>query len=36
MVEGNAEGIIIINPETGSNVNITKWKIGAEPNQNNI
>jgi hypothetical protein len=36
MNDGNAEGIVIVSPNVGSNAQITKWKIGSEPNLTNI
>ena len=30
MFNGHGEGLVIVGPETGSNANICKWKIGVE------
>ena len=30
MFNGHGEGLVIVSPETGSNANICKWKIGVE------
>ena len=35
MVNGNAEGLIVVNPSFGSSVHVSKWKIGAEANSSN-
>lgn len=35
MVNGNAEGLVVVSPSSGSDVQVSKWKIGAEANQTN-
>lgn len=35
MVNGNAEGLVIVSPSSGSDIQVSKWKIGAEANQTN-
>lgn len=35
MVNGNAEGLVVVSPSHGSDVQVSKWKIGAEANQTN-
>ena len=35
MVNGNAEGLVLVSPSQGSDVQVSKWKIGAEANQTN-
>lgn len=35
MVNGNAEGLIIVSPSSGPDVQVSKWKIGAEANSTN-
>jgi len=35
MVNGHAEGLIVVSPSSGSDVQVTKWKIGAEANSTN-
>ena len=35
MVKGFAEGLIVVSPAIGSEVQVSKWKIGAEKNTDN-
>jgi len=35
MVNGNAEGLVLVSPTSGYDVQISKWKIGAEANETN-
>ena len=35
MLKGSEEGLIVVSPTSGSDVLVTKWKIGAEPNTEN-
>jgi hypothetical protein len=35
MVNGNAEGLIVVSPSSGPDVQVSKWKIGAEANSTN-
>jgi hypothetical protein len=35
MVNGHAEGLVLVSPSSGPDVQVSKWKIGAEANSTN-
>lgn len=35
MFEGHVEGLVVVSPSSGPDVQVSQWKIGAEANETN-